>query len=224
MNFPKLSDQAAPESLALVAYNRLRALLLAGELAPGSLIQERKLAEWQGLSRTPVRDALNRLETERLLTRKDRLLFVTTISVREIIDILNARRLLESEAARAAVSRMSAAEIASIRAAILEMGKAGEVSDNLHWQVDDMVHFGIADAAGNSEIRRMIGELRQRTRMFGMRRIPSRFENGMNEHLAILDAIEAQDAALAAERMAHHIDRARQAIVAMLQETQDHAI
>ncbi|MBO1358509.1 MULTISPECIES: GntR family transcriptional regulator [Acetobacter] len=216
------SEGAAPDSLARTAYTRLLSLLLSGELAPGDLIQERRLADWQELSRTPVRDALNRLEAERLLTRKGRHLFVATISVREIIDILHARRLLEGEAARIAATKMDQHQVTAIRTAVQEMTDAGDVEDEQHWRVDDMLHLGIADAAENGEIRRMIGALRQRTRMFGLRRIPGRFDIGRLEHLRILDAIEARNPAAAAQAMCDHIDHAQQAIVALLQQSGGH--
>lgn len=219
MDLTTSSGAVTPDSLAQAAYSRLCALLLSGEMAAGDLIQERRLAEWQGLSRTPVRDALNRLETERLLTRKGRHLFVATISVHEIIDILHARRVLEGEAVRIAATRMGQDQIATIRAAVIGMKDASDVGDDGHWRVDDMLHFGIAEAAGNGEIRRMIEALRRRTRMFGLRRIPGRFDIGRQEHMRILDAIEARDPAAAAEAMCAHIDHAQHAIVELLQHS-----
>jgi len=108
-------------SLAATAYAQLRGMLLRGELAPGQIIQERLLAEHFGLSRTPVRDALGRLEGERLLTRNGRALVVATITLQEVIDILQIRRLLESEAAYLAAGRMPHARIEEIRTELTAM-------------------------------------------------------------------------------------------------------
>ncbi|GBQ27401.1 transcriptional regulator [Gluconacetobacter azotocaptans DSM 13594] len=218
---PDLSGDASIESLAASAYGRLRTFLFSGELPAGALIQERRLAEQLGLSRTPVRDALSRLEGERLLSRNGRLLFVATVSVREIIDILHIRRLIEGDAARMAATRMTTAQIEAIRGAILGMEDGGLVTDDAHWANDDLLHRGIADASGNRELSRLIGELRQRTRMFGLTRLPERFDRGKDEHLAILDAIAARDCNAAEDRMRLHLDRARDAIISMLQGQDD---
>jgi DNA-binding GntR family transcriptional regulator len=206
-------------NLALAAYVRLHAMLLRGELTAGQPVQERRLAELLGLSRTPVRDALGRLEGERLLARNAGMLVVTTVTLHEIVDILAIRRLLEGDAARQAALRMEAADVLRIRDAILCMSDRGTTTDEAHWALDDMLHLGIAGASGNLELRRMVGELRQRTRMFGLHRIPARFGSGRDEHLAILDAIEARAPEEAQARMQHHIDQARDAIVATLQRS-----
>lgn len=204
-------------NLALTAYRQLRTMLLRGELAAGHVVQERRLADQLGLSRTPVRDALGRLEGERLLARNGRLLVVATITLQEVVDILQLRRLLEGDAARIAATRMQPARIDAIRGAILGMADRKTVTDEAHWSNDDLLHLGIAEASGNAELRRLVEEQRQRTRMFGLHRIPARFDQGKAEHLAILDAIEARAPAEAEARMRHHIDQARDAIIATLQ-------
>jgi DNA-binding GntR family transcriptional regulator len=206
-------------NLAFTAYLRLRAMLLKGELAAGQVVQERRLAGLLGLSRTPVRDALGRLEGERLLARNGGLLVVTTITLHEIADILQIRRLLEGDAARQAALQMRPEAIGVIRGAILGMRHCGVTSDEAHWAADDVLHLGIAEASGNAELKRLVGDLRQRTRMFGLHRIPTRFDSGRAEHLAILDAIAARAPDDAQARMQHHIDQARDAIIATLQRS-----
>jgi DNA-binding GntR family transcriptional regulator len=192
-------------------------MLLRGELAAGQMVQERRLAERLGLSRTPVRDALGRLEGERLLARNGRMLVVSTITLHEVIDILSIRRMLEGQATRIAATRMMPDEAGAIRDAILGMKDGKLITDEAHWANDDLLHLAVAEASGNAELRRLVEELRQRTRMFGLHRIPARFEQGKAEHLAILDAIEARAPDEAEARMRHHIDQARDAIIATLQ-------
>lgn len=203
-------------SLAVSAYEQLRSMLLSGGIGGGQVIQERRLAERLGLSRTPVREALGRLEGEGLLRRDGRLLFSVSVSVPEVMEILAVRRLLEADAARAATAQMPPAQIQSIRAAILGMADPNAVTDDEHWANDDLLHLSIARASGNGLLLRLIRDLRQRTRMFGLRRIPGRFGAGKDEHLAVLDAIEAGDAEMAAARMQLHIDQARAAILMAL--------
>jgi DNA-binding GntR family transcriptional regulator len=209
-------DRDAGPVLALATYGRLRGMLLSGELAGGQVIQERRLAEQLGLSRTPIRDALGRLEGEGLLIRNGRYLLVATVSADEVFEILSVRRSLEADAVRGAIGRLPPARIEAIRSAILGMSDPFSVSDDEHWANDDLVHLSIAEYSGNRLLARLIRDLRQRTRMFGLRRISGRFEDGKREHVAILDAIAAQRTDEAVALMQSHIDNASGAIVASL--------
>jgi DNA-binding GntR family transcriptional regulator len=210
------SDRDAGPVLAVATYGRLRGMLLSGELAGGQVIQERRLADQIGLSRTPVRDALGRLEGEGLLIRNGRYLMVATVSVDEVLEILSVRRSLEADAVRGAVGRMPPSRIEAIRAAILGMADPFYVSDDDHWANDDLLHLSIAEHSGNRLLARLVRDLRQRTRMFGLRRIPGRFEHGKREHVAILDALASGKVDEAASLMQAHIDHARDAIIASL--------
>ena len=82
-------------------------MLLSGELGGGAIVQDRRLAERLGLSRTPVREALGRLEGEGLLRREGRVLIVNAVSVEDIMEILAVRRVVEAEAVRLATGRLS---------------------------------------------------------------------------------------------------------------------
>jgi DNA-binding GntR family transcriptional regulator len=213
------ADRDAGPVLAVATYGRLRNMLLSGELAGGQVIQERRLAEQLGSSRTPVRDALGRLEGEGLLVRNGRYLLVATVSIDEVLEILSIRRSLEADAVSGATERMPLAQVEAIRAAIASMADPFVVTDDEHWANDDLLHLSIAEVSGNRLLARLIRDLRQRTRMFGLRRIPSRFEIGKREHLAILDAIAARRADEAASLMQAHIDHASQAILGSLTRT-----
>jgi DNA-binding GntR family transcriptional regulator len=210
---PAPSSEMPRANVGVAAYEQLRAMLLSGALAGGCIIQERRLAEELGISRTPIREALQRLEGEGLLQRQDRFLRVTNVTVTEVMEILAVRLSLESEAARAACGRMPPALLRNIRARIKAMTNPGTVRDDAHWAVDDLVHLSIARQSGNGLLLRLVSDLRQKTRLFGLHRIPSRFGPGKIEHLAILDALEAGDAELAADRMRVHINHAREAIL-----------
>ena len=96
------------------------------------------------------------------------------------------------------------------------MSDPGLVSDDTHWAVDDLVHLSIARESGNKLLLGMTSSLRQKTRLFGLHRIPSRFELGKVEHLSVIEALVAGDAELAVARMRSHIENARQAILVTL--------
>ncbi len=204
---------SANSGVTTAAHERLRGMVLSGFLPGGSVVQERELSDLLGVSRTPVREALQRLEGEGFLERRGRFLCVQSVSVTEVLEMLAVRQLLECEATRAACGRISADAIHAIRARMEGMADAAEVSDDAHWAADDLLHLTIARESGNALLLRLVGELRQKTRLFGLRRIPSRFGPGKEEHLAILDALAAGDSGRAVDLMRTHIGNARQGIL-----------
>lgn len=206
-----MTDQE--QTLTQSAQDAIMDMIRTGELSHGAVVSERTLADRLGLSRTPVREAIGRLEGQNFIRRSGRTMLVNGVALADLLQILGVRRVLEAEAARIAASRMTPAEIARIRAALTEMIDTRHVAPDHHWEVDDLLHMGIARASGNAMMERMIHDCRVRTRMFGMDRIPSRFDAGKAEHLAILAAIEARDPNAAAALMSTHIDNAKAAIV-----------
>jgi DNA-binding GntR family transcriptional regulator len=171
------------------AYEAVRRMILAGEIGGGTVINERRVADRSGLSRTPVREAFGRLEGEGYLRRDGRVMLVNGVAVEEIMEILAVRRVLEVEAVRLSAGRISTATLNGIRKVIRGLPPAEQIAPEEHWRIDDLVHHSIAEASGNRLLARMIADLRQRTRIFGKSRIPSRFEPGKAEHLAILSAL-----------------------------------
>lgn len=206
-----------PKSLSDQAYERLLDMILSGELAGGTILQERRLAEALNISRTPTREALARLESEGLMTRQfGRLLTVRELTVHEFIEILNVRLLLEVEAARLAAGNVSKERTREVRAAIRGLVNAPTPTAAQHWAVDDMVHGLISEASGNHMLVALIRDLRRRTHMFDMRRIPTRFQDSCREHLALVDAVEKGDAEAARKCAATHIENVKLSIIDLL--------
>lgn len=204
-------------SLSELAYEKLLDMLLSGELAAGVVLQERKLADSLNISRTPVREALNHLEAEGLVSRDvGRLMTVSRISVQNYIEILQVRKLLETEAAGLAAGYIEQTTAENIRNEIRKLMDTPNPTAAHHWAVDDLVHSTIAEAAGNKLLSDMIRDLRRRTHLFNTRRIPSRLKPGGNEHLALIDAILIGDAAKARALMTEHLDNVRLAIIDQL--------
>src|SRR5258708_7744428 len=103
-------------SLGQRAYDRLLGILLSGELRANDVVMERRLAEKLGTSRTPLREAIRRLEGEKLLERqKGGAIVVSPMSVESFLNILSVRRLLEGEAARRAAERISSEDLLRFR-------------------------------------------------------------------------------------------------------------
>jgi DNA-binding GntR family transcriptional regulator len=199
------------------AYECILDLLLDGQLVAGTALQERRLSEALKISRTPVREALSRLEAEGLVTRQlGRLMTVTEITVQQYIDVLNVRKVLEIEAAGLAAGQIDTTTIDVIRLAISQLIESDNPSVAEHWNVDDMVHATIAKATRNSCLELTIRDLRRRTRIFHTHRIPGRLRPGALEHLALIEAVGAGDKEKSRALMAEHIENAKLAIIGQL--------
>lgn len=205
----KKSDQAG--SLVQLAYGAVLAQILEGTLRGNELISEGKLATELGLSRTPVREAIGRLEGEGLIVRNGRALAVQRLTLSDYLEIHHMRKLLETESISLAVGRIALADLKCLRAMVEEMGE--DVSALDHWVLDDRIHNTIALASGSRLLAQTIADLRRRTRLFDRSRLPDRFEPGRQEHLKILDTLIAKDRAAAIEAMRTHLDGAKGAIM-----------
>ena len=210
------ADESGSRRLAHSVYRRLEDMIFSGQLRGGSVLTERKLAEALDVSRTPLRDALLMLEGEGLLKRRSpRYLEVKQMSVAEYMQILNIRRLLEPEAARLSIGRVDAAELARLHrqlAGLLADDAVG-LESGQSTAMDNAVHEAIADGSGNPLMAGMIRDLRRRTRIFDLGRMPERAQAVYQEHLNIVVAIEIGDPHGAAEEMTRHIDNVKSAVL-----------
>ena len=201
--------------LASVAYDQLLELLLSGDLPAGGIVQVRLLARRLGLSRTPIREALVRLEGERLLVRAaPRVLVVNKVTEADFIQILAVRRVLEAEAVCLAVGHLPEAQTLIDQIEVLIEDK--DVTPEDHRRVDELVHESIAQASGNDVLMGYIKDLRRRTAMFDKTRIPDRFEQSCVEHITILSAVRDGDTKAAEACMTAHIDHVRESILMRL--------
>lgn len=208
--------------LALQAYEQVLDLIMSRRIAPGTLLQERRLADHLQMSRTPVRDALLMLEGEGLLVRQgSRGLQVKSMNVEDFIENLSIRKLLEPEAARLAAGRVADEHLASLRdrlQALIRQAEAGggapERSDVR--RIDEELHSAISDAAGNRQMAAIIRTLRLQTQFFDLRSVPERFEATCREHLMIVEALRGDRPEEAANAMRTHLDGVRASIIARL--------
>jgi DNA-binding GntR family transcriptional regulator len=196
------------QTLSVVAYGALLDMILRGTIAPGEPVTERLIAARLGMSRTPVREAVRRLEGEGTLERqRGGALVVRSYSMETFLHALAVRRLLEGESARLAAGRIAPAIIAEARERIahLRYNGLGEAAR----QDDRDFHAAIAAASGNPVLATTIGDLRKRTAMFRLGRLPERVDQVCDEHLAIVEALAAGDGEAARTAMQRHIDNVR---------------
>lgn len=207
---PKGGDRT---NLTETAYTTVLDMILDGRLPGGTIIEERVLTESLGISRTPLREALGRLEGERFIRRQGRKLVVHQMSERELLQLLHLRRVLEVETAALAAGRVGKREIAALRRQHDVFSTPEEQPSNLFWQIDADLHETIARACGNTMIYDLVRDLKRRTQPYGLDIPPNRYETVRDEHLAILDRIEAGDSEGAASAMAQHLDAAREDLI-----------
>ncbi len=194
--------------LSTVAYGALLDMILRGTIAPGELVTERQIAARLGMSRTPVREAVRRLEGEGTLERqRDGALIVRPYSMEEFLQALAVRRLLEGEAARLAAGKVAPAILAAARERTERLRHDG-LAETAR-QDDRDFHAAIAEASGNPVLATTISDLRKRTAMFRLGRLPERVDQVCDEHLTILDALASGDGEAARTAMQNHIDNVR---------------
>jgi DNA-binding GntR family transcriptional regulator len=195
-------------SLSEVAYARLSDMLRTKNLKPNDLINERHLARELNLSRTPLREAIRRLEGERILERQSSgILVVRPISIEDLLYICQVRRLIEGEAARRAAGRIPVADLQRMRKRYLSFrAKTTEVRATEIAASRDDLHRFIAESCGNPELASIILDLKNRSKLFRWG-VPGRI--AYDEHLPIIDALIKGDGDEARAAMQRHLDGLR---------------
>ena len=198
-------------------YEQLVDLLVRGELRPGDVITERRMAERLNASRTPIREALGRLESEGLVYKQpSRGVTVSPFSTEAFVEVLNIRILLESEAARLAAGRIAPERIEMIRNQLEALAKRPSPTLSEIWVVDDLLHGEIADAAGNALMASLIRDLRRRTHVYNAYRRAITPSFGIDGNTILLNAIASGDQEHARQAMVHHIESVKLAIIERL--------
>ncbi len=214
---PESAEEREKPTLSEGAYQHLRSRILAGELAPGTALTERRLADVLGASRTPLRTAITRLEGEGLIERAAGGGFVVRqVMLDELMEILSIRRLLEAEAAALAAERMPMAEVQALLTATRQLTANPHVAAEHYWTYDDAFHRDVARGSGKSLLAQMIEELRGRARMCHVKTMDRQFAAQAAEHLNILEALSARDSAGARRATEAHIDGVRARLLAWL--------
>ncbi|WP_339776310.1 GntR family transcriptional regulator [uncultured Thalassospira sp.] len=201
-------------SLSDSVFARLLKSILEGHLAGGTIVQERRLADQLGVSRSPMRDALGRLEGQGLLVRNSRgILTVRVVTLEDYLNCLNLRLLIEPTAAALAAGRMTDADLSKLDSFLTEIEAAPDAEADTLWNFDDALHLTIGESSGNPFIAKTIIEMRRYTAIFERHQLSGRGKPGSADHRAILNALIAHDAAAAKDAMHQHLHEIRQKIL-----------
>ncbi|MGS5087482.1 GntR family transcriptional regulator [Hydrogenophaga sp. A37] len=203
----------APRALYEEVAELLRQRIFKRELEPGSWIDELKLAEEYGISRTPLREALKVLAAEGLVTMKVRRgAYVTEVSDKDLADVYHLLALLESDAAGVVAQRASDAELAELKALHAELEAALPDRDRF-FAINERFHMRVLEIADNRWREQMVADLRKVMKLNRHNSLfkTGRIEESLAEHRAIMTALLARNAALTQQRMHEHFQNGLEA-------------
>ena len=209
----------APTALYQEVAERLRQRIFAHELTPGTWIDEQKLAEQYGISRTPLREALKVLASEGLVQLKPRRgCYVTEISRQDLDDIFPLMALLEGRCAADAVSRAKPIEIRELKKihdSLETAARDGRI--DAFFEANQAFHKRIQELANNRWLLSVIQDLRKVLKLSRLHSLSleGRLQQSLDEHRAIMAAFEAGDAVKAEQLMHDHLLSGREALVKM---------
>jgi DNA-binding GntR family transcriptional regulator len=208
VNTPALDTALAPRALYQEVAERLRERIFNRELEPGSWIDEQKLTAELGISRTPLREALKVLAVEGLVTMKVRRgAYVTEMSTDDVQQVYHLLALLESDAAGDVARNAAPEDLAQLRA--LHDRLEREVHQReFFFATNEAFHAQLMTIAGNRWRQQIVADLRK---VMKLNRHHSLFKQGrpeesLNEHRAVMYALERRDGALATRLMRAHFD------------------
>lgn len=203
-------EAAGGESRVEAAYKHLKMAIVSAQLPAGSPISELDVARELKISRTPIREAIRQLERDGLVVRfANRGVFVRQVDMREVSEIWQVREWLEPRACELASGRIALDPLVALREEMASLRDATDTSLHdfeVHHELDLRLHSLISTASGNVTLATIVEGLTLRSQQ-QMRMVhrPERLVAANIEHIAIIDALIAQDPHAAAEAMRVHL-------------------
>ena len=200
-----------------VVFNTLRQAILKGELAPGERLMEIQLAQKLGVSRTPIREAIRKLELEGLVLMIPRRgAEVARISEKSLKDVLEVRRSLEELAIELACQRMTEEDMQALEEAqkafkaAIDQGDAMKIAET-----DEAYHDVIYHSTRNKRLVQILNNLREQMYRYRFEYIKdfSQHERLVEEHKVIYESIVKKDKETASNMAKVHIDNQKKAII-----------
>ncbi len=203
------------------AYDWLLGEITGFRIRSGAPLSENRIAAQLGISRTPVREALQRLEKEGLVKRSDNARFsVSQLTTQEVNDACDLLEVLDTYVCRKASSVMSAGDAARLRESVERMRAAAAMDDRASWSAADLeFHRTVNSIAGNQLVAETVKETRRRIQRFWLRAASaqSRLQACSQEHLVLAEAIVGQDYDAIEPAVKEHIGHMRARMLDMLE-------
>ncbi len=211
-HFP-IARMALPEAAA----ERLRTLIIEGELAPGARLNERELSERLGVSRTPLREAFRMLASDGLLVQlPNRGAQVVALSADDVRHAFEVMASLEGLSGELAAQRVTDAEVAELRALQAEMEAAHAQRDlPNYYRINRAIHDRINAIAANPILTQTFRTLNTRLHALRFRSnlVPAKWDHAVAEHRDMIDALAAHDGVRLRDILVRHLKTKLQAVL-----------
>jgi len=222
-NLPRLS----PRNMSQEVYDILKERIFSKQFLPGERLRLAQIEKQMNVSRTPLKDALNRLAVEGLVEIKpSRGTFVSDPSPAEIADCFDVRRVLEVYGVELAARRMTESQLQQLRDMVQKLRSFTEIEDwsqiyQEYVALDHQMHRLIMEFAGNKSLQQTWEQINMHVQMARVRyrRAEKELDLAQEEHEELLRVFEARDMATLQEVMSHHIERAKQSLLRDLNGT-----
>ena len=208
LQFPK-PDSYDHRYTSVVTYDHLREMIITGVLPPGTELKQSVLAKEFGVSRTPLREATRRLQSEGLITLEvNQRAIVSGLDVSEIDALYGIRIALEAHGLRVSTGRLSAKEVRTARTFLNEMWQAGKRMDLRGWTSAHLrFHEALVVEAGSHSASAMMRLAQECDRylFFYHRTRPRAPQSRHQEHVELLAAVQGDDVELSGRLVAQHL-------------------
>lgn len=208
-----------------IVFETIREAIIAGDLQPGERLMEVQMAEELGVSRTPVREAIRKLELEGLVIMVPRKgAYVADISMRDLAEVFEIRRALEGLAAELAAERATDEEIEELERMLVKISDTIEKDDIKQTiELDTQFHELLYAVSRNERLRGILSQLREQIHRFRLQSLarPGRMRVALEEHRSIVEAIADRDPEVAKNRASDHIESAENALMGSYRTSKD---
>lgn len=203
-----------------LVFETIREAIINGVLKPGERLMEIQLAEELGVSRTPIREAIRKLELEGFVVMVPRKgAYVADISLKDIADVFEIRGALEGLAAQLAAERATDEELEEMERMLVEIGEAIENKDVERLvETDTRFHEVLFRASRNERLTQILSLLREQIHSYRMRTLahPARMRVALEEHRTLVEALAQRDPETARRVAQEHIESAENSLMALI--------
>lgn len=209
-------------NLKEIVYRELKKMIISHKMEPGTKLHEEHLSEELGVSRTPIREALSKLEQEgivKIIPRRGA--YIVKLSKEEIEEILTIREFLEALAVRLSIQHINSDVIKKMRGCFKDsQGNPIEDDPLLAHKADVKFHDIILETAESKNLTGLMNNIYGHIQMLRYRvlTLPGKARKSLKEHFKILDALEKRDADLAERCMREHIKNVKNDVLNKLKE------
>lgn len=201
-------------------YNVIRNMAISYDFKPGERINEVQLAKQLGVSRTPLREAMQKLVSEKLLRwERNKGFFCHMLNEKEVFNLFEFRKIIEEQAAYLTVKRASDEELLEVQKIAQEYSNISkDVSKETLISLDQEIHERLVALSGNQELLSTLKQINQRIYFIRWVNLANRPTDNHTDHLDFIAALLERDSEKAVEIISQHIERRQEQIAGFIRE------